>query len=94
MRRPHGRPGNHGGDWDWLEQESADRRIGYLRLVIEGLVPLGVLPWVLSGVKTVVVLSAGARFRVSPATISPQAIVCPGSTHPSSAGVMASALPP
>ena len=40
---------------------SADLNYGHLRLVIEGLVPLGVLPWVLGGVKTVIALSASER---------------------------------
>lgn len=66
----------------------------HLRLVVEGLVPLGVLPWVLSGVKTVAVLSAFAILCISPALFSPQPTVDSRGTHPSSAGVMASALPP
>lgn len=68
MRRPRDRPGSHGGDWGWLEQKSADRKIGHLRLVVEGLVPLGVLPRVLGGVKTVVVLSAATQSQNPPAT--------------------------
>ena len=72
----------------------ANRNFVHLRLVVEGLVPLGVLPWVLSGVETVAVLSANAPICISSALISPQPSVGSRSTHPSSAGVMASALPP
>jgi hypothetical protein len=55
-RKLRGRPGNHGGDWRrnslsygvsrcWSEGERVDSR-----LVIEGLVPLAVLPRILSSV--------------------------------------------
>lgn len=66
----------------------------HLRLVVIGLVPLSVLPWVLSRVKTVIVLSASGCYCIPPAMILPRPSVNSRGTHPSSAGVMASALPP
>lgn len=59
-----------------------------LRLVIVGLVPFGMLPWVLGRVKSVI-----SHISHCPQLLPQSYISCQG-THPSSAGVMASTLRP